>query len=953
MRTAELFSDGEHIILSDRYGSGLTIATSDPATGELKARRYTGNASGDQLVAMRQGKALLAGRRISLLDLDRSEIIWSTPAPSRSGQTWGTMGADRALVIRNNTVSLFSMEDGKALSEIYFPQNNSIAVINDIVVTEQQGQFIGYGDGDRLRDRLTTAIRKDSSDFRPHIALYGLARATNNKNEAMSHMLDALGRGAPTRYAEEAASMLRPYISPRLNTSSVLDDIQIIRKLGTYDPALSTEANYWQARHLESINKNELAKQQYEALLTEQSALINLTPKIRADLRALVHAGLARLNVSELPAWLRADTTPLPSDQPTAVKAWEINGQPLLKPIISATELFAYRNGDIHAHNLSDGSLIWRRTVQADDQAMLGVRFRSDEPGIIVDVIPGSAAQSAGIRNGDRITAFEGKDINTTNELINLISTKKVGDPFSLRLARNENGTIVSKDVLGNLGIYLMAPVAANNNWIITQRMSILSREGNSIVQADTQPAELRVIDRRTGKELWKRVLPLTVQGQNPPRPLLTNSHLIIEFEGDLVAFDLRPTLDGGLVSENADWTLKGVGSALHSPQILGKGFLVLSDDIDERLRLLQLNTGKILFEIPAIPGDTKLHLNQGDLIIEDVGKGLSIWDLGKGSKRWQLNGKAVAVVSFNRDTVFAINERQQLVMLERANGNQRRLLNDFPQVESVSVNGRTGYVHGRRENGQQFIASIGLQSGTTQWIRSVPVGAEVRDIPTAHNGGVTLELVSRGNAPSLLTFGVDGEIKGVGDPEEGELISLPQGALTSNENGIQMIQSALPEKSASIKAINLPGQKITKKIIQQAWDQLSWEGPEGARYALAQQSGDIAFIFNLDKKTNNLIARIGNSGPELDPHGQKLSVIRNRVPSLKSHAEGWRMKSYQRLPNGPKGNWRGVVVLSPPILMDPLRKPEIFITSELEPGSGAWWLRRLWRPIEQQSVGP
>ena len=62
-----LFSDGEHLILSDRNGSGLTIVRSNHESGQLFAERYTGNASGDELVAMRDGKALLLGRRASPL----------------------------------------------------------------------------------------------------------------------------------------------------------------------------------------------------------------------------------------------------------------------------------------------------------------------------------------------------------------------------------------------------------------------------------------------------------------------------------------------------------------------------------------------------------------------------------------------------------------------------------------------------------------------------------------------------------------------------------------------------------------------------------------------------------------------------------------------------------------------------------------------------------------------
>ena len=364
-RSARLFSDGNYIILSDRYGSGLTIVTSDPDNGDLQARRYTGNASGDELVALRNGKALLVGRRISLLDLTSDTILWSTPSESSSGQPWGTIGSDRALVIRNNTVSLLNLDNGETMSQIYFCKDNSIAVVNDILVTEQKGTFIGYGDGERFAQRLARATQRNPDDFRPHIALYGLARATNKYDEAISHMLRALERNAPTRYAEEAASML-PRISPRLETTAALEDIALFKQLGAYAPKLITESAYWQARHFEAVQQREAAIEAYQRLLQQPTSLINLNSQINADLHALAQAGLARLGASNLPAWLappaiEATAGVTETEATSSGAAWELPGQPLTTPIVSAQTLFAYRNGDIHAHSINNGSMIWRR----------------------------------------------------------------------------------------------------------------------------------------------------------------------------------------------------------------------------------------------------------------------------------------------------------------------------------------------------------------------------------------------------------------------------------------------------------------------------------------------------------------------------------------------------------------------------------------------------------------
>ena len=52
----------------------------------------------------------------------------------------------------------------------------------------------------------------------------------------------------------------------------------------------------------------------------------------------------------------------------------------------------------------------------------------------------------------------------------------------------------------------------------------------------------------------WRRIMKrLTAHrlGTQPPQPLLTDTHLIIEFEGDLIAFDLQPSLNGETISQD------------------------------------------------------------------------------------------------------------------------------------------------------------------------------------------------------------------------------------------------------------------------------------------------------------------------------------------------------------------------------------------------------------------
>ena len=62
---------------------------------------------------------------------------------------------------------------------------------------------------------------------------------------------------------------------------------------------------------------------------------------------------------------------------------------------------------------------------------------RSKQGAVINEVHPNGPAQRAGIKRGDRITRFDGKQIVTADQLIDLIATKKVGQTFDVEFRRN------------------------------------------------------------------------------------------------------------------------------------------------------------------------------------------------------------------------------------------------------------------------------------------------------------------------------------------------------------------------------------------------------------------------------------------------------------------------------------------------------------------------------------
>ena len=59
-------------------------------------------------------------------------------------------------------------------------------------------------------------------------------------------------------------------------------------------------------------------------------------------------------------------------------------------------------------------------------------------------ILKGGPADRAGIRPGDLITAFDGKEITSAEELIVAVRSREVGDTINLTYLRNGKSTDVS-----------------------------------------------------------------------------------------------------------------------------------------------------------------------------------------------------------------------------------------------------------------------------------------------------------------------------------------------------------------------------------------------------------------------------------------------------------------------------------------------------------------------------
>lgn len=73
-----------------------------------------------------------------------------------------------------------------------------------------------------------------------------------------------------------------------------------------------------------------------------------------------------------------------------------------------------------------------------DRRPFLGVRVRQLEEGAeVLEVVPESPAERAGLREGDLILAVDGEDVTTETPLVNLIAAHEPGDTVALTIERH------------------------------------------------------------------------------------------------------------------------------------------------------------------------------------------------------------------------------------------------------------------------------------------------------------------------------------------------------------------------------------------------------------------------------------------------------------------------------------------------------------------------------------
>ncbi len=92
------------------------------------------------------------------------------------------------------------------------------------------------------------------------------------------------------------------------------------------------------------------------------------------------------------------------------------------------------------------------RNLQNKGRGFLGVQLDADDKGVKVrDVVPGGAANAAGVKKDDRILEIDGQKPDSVFSFTRLVSERKAGDKVKIKLQRGE--AVVEKEIqLGDRG---------------------------------------------------------------------------------------------------------------------------------------------------------------------------------------------------------------------------------------------------------------------------------------------------------------------------------------------------------------------------------------------------------------------------------------------------------------------------------------------------------------------
>ncbi len=944
-RLGTIASDGAFLVASptDSPGAILYLRPEDQTP-----RRFQGDGANGEVLDVVDGLALLAGpRSLALFDAASGKVRWAIPFSGRDG-VQGRIGRDRVLIKTNDQLALIDSASGRVTSSRGLGQGVSLAVTADLVMEANTERVIGWGRGESFLERLTRAAAADPADFRPWGTLASFYESRDDRAQAFTCLIAALARGAPVEYAERAARLVRGQLELGVGDEKAFPEpLTKLQSLTTYDDRLSGEVALWRGRHAELRGDTATAITSFHAALTFPDHRMLLKDRLEARVHILARNGLMRLKAT--PETVAPVTARKPL--PIATTAWNNPGKRGDATLVAGGLAVGFSDGFLSAVKVSDGSLVWRRQPV---RQLLGVKTSlnpavdNTSEGIpIQEVVPGSSADGAGMRNGDVLLAFQGKPTtNFERDLRSVVATMAPRTPFTMTVLR-EGAQLELKGLLGGEPV---EPLAANDHTLLLWLTTPLGNAPGQPPRPPNMPEGMwfAAVDLASGAELFRYALrPTDKDGNVAPRPLLTDNDLVLTQEGsELVCIPAH----GGKPGEAPLplWRLPLSEEGMERMRVLSPDLLWLPEEGRNRVHLVDLKTGATRFVLPEDLAASSVMLGNACYCLGQEGR-ITCWDLGIGRQRWRTSKVYGRLHGMSGDGLYATDENNQLVVIDTFSGEVRRRFGEWTTVETVlrGVDSLSLFV--RRADRSQALARISLAGGHVQWEQALPHGVEVQDTIQSTDAFAAV-LLDGAQKRTLLVVGKDGQVRSAHPlAADDKVVPIGGGLLAYGDSGLRVLPNLLPAPPAPVPCQVVEGKGDLAAFASGALNTLSWQMVGSASYALARNQGGLLLFARLGADATPLTIRLGDGDLSVDAVGQ-VATFTSTNPQFTSNGS-WVLDGAKRLSADGEP---AVLVLRLQPAPDRIPGSALSLRAECGETSDAanapWWLRRGWRVV---SGGP
>jgi len=893
-------SDGATAVATPADHAGLVLVLGPE---DATPRAYRGDGADGDVLAVHAGDALLAGRQVVLVDTVRLRLRWSAPLRLLA-EPQGMLTAGAALVAGNDQLALLSRHDGTMRSGRALGEPAAVAAGDGVLVLAERETIRGFGDAGAFLARLRDAAAAAGSDPRPHTALGAVLAGRGDTIGALAAWRTALGLGAGPAIAERVARLLRIRLARVGDPAESAAALEQLEALVPHLPGIVEELRLWRGLMAENSGDQSAARVHFQAILSSSDRLLPLPDGISVSLRLLAEAGYARTGGQPWVPLAMPPTTPAPMAGIWS-QAVHLRG----RTVVSGDKVCAFADGLLRAWSLADGTEIWHRKPQ---RSLLGVQPWSEPAadGVAIRVMPGSAGDAAGLRDGDVLLALNGEALHDFEaDLRPRVLALGGGTAFTFRVRGADNSV---REVRGRFGGEPLEPLAGDGDIIIAR----------TTMNLDPRRGDLRffAIDAATGKDLWEHALSHDEERLARTLPVLTGGITVAADGSDLVGIGR----DGAVrwrLANRAELLAqaKPIGRCLWLP---GNGEAVLLDSSD----------GRELARLPAA-GEEPPVIAASTVAARGPDGRVSLWDVTRGRLLGR-SAEPARVLALRDEGLLALDGRGRPVVLDVRNGTVRRVLADAP-VEMSAVGASLAYLTLAGAE-RRALSAIALDGLVPSWSLELPPGLEVEALRPSRDG--LLAVLREGTRTwglSLDSRGTPVAIAGWASDPGGDATPLAGATLVVEARTLRVVGAGLAIPPPPLRCSALDQGRPLRQAA--AAGDLRWSQPSGAALAVARHG--IHLIIAVRTAGAEHVLRLGDAGGSISLDAVRAMIapggLRLAIPGSWTLAEQWTTPD----PGGPIV-WSAWAPL-------PSRAPGSPVAVLLDEHAGQpWWLAGGWRNI-------